>query len=234
MTSGTHQTALGSTSAPVRGPATPALDGTASSDAGNDSAAAAPALDTAGVNAALAEAICLGCEFDPVARTLCLELEVLALPDSGPDSRVRITLREVRRVAASLRRQLWNHIDPDILPLAPEALDQAIRSFGGGRLHGWEFLDVEDSGWARWRELLSFDAVLDPAQPGAHVLEFSQEEGTDPRELDVRVWFDALAVQDASGAEIPLPRFAAEGRRWWAAHDAGDPQAVRPGIAPPL
>ncbi|MFC3963836.1 hypothetical protein [Nocardia jiangsuensis] len=241
MTSGARQTALDSTSTPETGPAGSPRDAVARRDPGHDSRVLDPLLDIAGLNTALAEAVCLGSAFDPDGRTLCLELEVLRLPETrsgvtadGRDGRVRLTLRGVGRVAASLRAQRWNHVDADILPLTPDTIDQAIKSFGGGRLHGWEFVDVDDSGWSLWRELLSFDAVLDPERPGAHVFEFSQEEGVDPRELDVRVWFDELSVQDATGAEISAAHFVADGRRWWAAHDAGDPRAVRPGIAPPL
>ncbi|MEV0356053.1 hypothetical protein AB0H71_08310 [Nocardia sp. NPDC050697] len=241
MTSGARQTALDPTSTPETGPETAPNEIVARRDAGHDSRALDPLLDTEGLNIALAEAVCLGSAFDADGRTLCLELEVLRLPETRSgvggdhrDGRVRLTLRGVGRVAASLRRQLWNHVGADILPLAPDTLDQAIKSFGGGRLHGWEFVDVDDSGWSLWRELLSFDAVLDPERPGAHVFEFSQEEGVDPRELDVRVWFDELSVQDATGAELSPAHFVADGRRWWAAHDAGDPRAVRPGIAPPL
>ncbi|MFC8043703.1 hypothetical protein [Nocardia sp. NPDC057353] len=241
MTTGAQQTALGSTSARVTGQAAEQGGSAPRRDAGHDSRVLDPLLDIAGLNIALAEAVCLGSAFDREARTLCLELEVLRLPETrsgvtaeGRDGRVRLTLGGVGRVAASLRSQLWNHVDADILPLTPDTLDQAIKSFGGGRLHGWEFVDVDDSGWSLWRELLSFDAVLDAERPGAHVFEFSQEEGVDPRELDVRVWFDRLTVQDATGAELSPAHFVADGRRWWAAHDAGDPRAVRPGIAPPL
>lgn len=43
-----------------------------------------------------------------------------------------------------------------------------------------------------------------------------------------------MAIHDADGREIPLTDFIAGGVRWWEAHDAGDPQTIRPGIAPPL
>ncbi|WP_084505215.1 hypothetical protein [Nocardia harenae] len=241
MTSGARQTALDPTSTPETAPGAAPGEVVARRDAGHDSRALDPLLDSEGLNIALAEAVCLGSAFDPHGRTLCLELEVLRLPETRSgvaaehrDGRVRLTLRGVGRVAASLRSQRWNHVDADILPLAPDTLDQAIKSFGGGRLHGWEFVDVDDSGWSLWRELLSFDAVLDTERPSAHVFEFSQEEGVDPRELDVRVWFDELSVHDATGAELSPAHFVADGKRWWAAHDAGDPRAVRPGIAPPL
>ncbi|MET8773666.1 hypothetical protein AB0H49_29740 [Nocardia sp. NPDC050713] len=193
-------------------------------------------LDSTGFNTAISEATCLGLEVDTEAAILRLDLTVLTLPadKAAPqDHQVRLTFTGVSRVAASLRVQRWDDIEARILPLQLDGLDEAIRSFGGGRLHGWEFIDVDDSGWALWRELLSFDTKIDDHTP-SHVLEFSQEEGIDPRELDVRVWFDSLTVHDAKGKEIAPADFIAGGVRWWKAHDAGDPRTIRPGIVPPL
>jgi hypothetical protein len=193
-------------------------------------------LDTAGLNTALSEATCLGLEVDEAGRRLSLELEALTLPQEGPaaeGNRVLLTFTGVSRVAASMRVQRWDDLAATVLPLQLDGLDEGIRSFGGGRLHGWEFIDVDDSGWALWSELLSFDTKIGD-EIAAHVLEFSQEEGIDPRELDVRVWFDNMTIHDKSGREIPLPEFIAGGERWWKAHDEGDPQTMRPGIVPQL
>ncbi|MFI9507676.1 hypothetical protein [Nocardia sp. NPDC052566] len=193
-------------------------------------------MDTTGLNTALSEAACLGLEVDTAARELRLDLEVLTLPENGPapeDHRVRMTITGVSRVAASLRIQKWDDVEARVLPLELEGLGEAIASFGGGRLHGWEFIDIDDSGWSHWSELLSFDTLVD-GHVSAHVLEFSQEEGVDPRELDVRVWFDNMTIQDASGKSIPLAEFVADGARWWKAHDEGDPRTFRHGIVPQL
>lgn len=193
-------------------------------------------FDKTGLNTALSEATCLGLQVDTTARTVQLELEVLTLPEDGPapeDTRVRLTLTGVSRIAASLRSQNWDDIEARVLPLTVDSLSEAIGSFGGGGLHGWEFVDLDDSSWALWSELLSFDTMLDQ-HLAAHVMEFSQEEGIDPRELDVRVWFDNITAHDNTGREIPLKEFIAGGVRWWTAHDAGDPRTRRPGIAPPL
>ncbi|MEV6063496.1 hypothetical protein [Nocardia asteroides] len=193
-------------------------------------------FDINGLNTALSESTCLGVEVDAAAGRLQLALEVLTLPADGPaptDTKVLLTFTGVTRVAASLRIQRWDDIDAKVLPLSLDQLDEAIESFGGGGLHGWEFIDLDDSGWALWSELLSFDTVLDQ-RIAAHVIEFSQEEGIDPRELDVRVWFDRITVTDLSGREIPMAEFIAGGRRWWAAHDAGDVRASKADVAPPL
>lgn len=200
-------------------------------------------LDTAGLNIALSEATCLGLDVDIETKQLHLDLAVLTLPESvQPDSterttpeepKVRLTFNGVSRVAASLRQHRWDDNEPHVLPLELSGLSEAITSFGGGRLHGREFIDIDDSGWMLWSELLSFDTAIDQ-RISPHVLEFSQEEGINPRELDIRVWFDTIIIHDSNGDEVPLPDFVSGGVRWWSAHDVGDPRTVHPGIAPPL
>jgi hypothetical protein len=193
-------------------------------------------LDTTGLNTALAEATCLGAAVDAAAARLRLDLEVLTLPLDGPppeDRRVAMTLTGISRVAVSWRRQCWDDLEPTIFPLTLANLGEAIASFGGGALHGWDFIDADDSGWALWRELLSFDATVSDRQP-VHVLEFSQQEGIDPRELDVRVWFEGITIETRDGRAITPKEFIAGGERWWKAHDACDPRTMLPDVAPPM
>ncbi|WP_216892112.1 hypothetical protein [Nocardia alni] len=196
-------------------------------------------LDTAGLNTALAEGTCLGLVPDAAAARIRLELEVLtlpALPVDGPppdDRRVFLTLTGVSRIAASLRMQRWDDAEPHVFPLALDTLGESIASFGGGALHGWEFVDADDSGWSLWRELLSFDTTIGEG-PGTHLLEFSQQEGIDPRELDVRIWFEGITVETSQGALVPTAEFIAGGARWWKAHDACDPRTMLPDVAPPM
>ncbi|WP_024801323.1 hypothetical protein [Nocardia sp. BMG51109] len=193
-------------------------------------------LDAAGLNTALSEATCLGIVVDAEAARLRLELEVLTLPVDGPppeDRRVFLTLTGVSRVAASLRKQEWDDLEPQIFPLTLETLADAVAGFGGGALHGWDFIDVDDSGWSLWRELLSFDTTVGD-HPAVHLLEFSQQEGIDPRELDVRVWFTDLEIEDGDGRPVTAADFVAGGQRWWKAHDTCDPRTMLPDVAPPM
>ncbi|MVU79786.1 hypothetical protein GPX89_21395 [Nocardia sp. ET3-3] len=193
-------------------------------------------LDIKGLNLALSEATCLGIDVDTENATLRLELDVLTLPEDGPppaDCDIYLTLTGVSRVACSLRRQRWDDLEPVVLPLTLDGLHDAVNSFGGGALHGWDFLDLSDSSWSQWKKLLSFDTELRDT-PGEHMMEFSQEEGIDPRELDLRIWFDGVEVTDKQGTPIPLQQFIDGGVRWWQAHDAGDPRTQRPDVVPPL
>ncbi|MFI5778517.1 hypothetical protein [Nocardia sp. NPDC051570] len=194
------------------------------------------ALDTTGLNTALAEATCLAVTADPAAARFHLELEVLTQPTDGAapqESRVHLTLTGVSRIAASLRVQNWDDIQPTVFPLTVEGLHDAIASFGGSALHGWEFIDVDDSSWSLWRELLSFDTTVSD-RPATHVLEFSQQEGVDPRELDVRVWFENIEIETIDGRPIAPADFISGGQRWWKSHDSCDPRTMLPDVAPPM
>ena len=189
-----------------------------------------------GLNTALSEATCLNLDIDEAGATAAVTLEVLALPVDGATAAGRTVvahLAGVGRIAASLRSQEWDEAKPTVYPLALDGLHDAIASFGGTHLHGWEFIDLPDSSWKQWLKLLSLDTTLSD-EPASHVLELSQEEGVDPRELDVRIWFNDLDIRDADGQPILLEDFIDGGVRWWAAHDSGDPRTRNADIAPPL
>lgn len=165
-----------------------------------------------------------------------MRLDVLTMPNDGTDRMHRpVTLRldQIGRIAASLRAQAWNDVEPTVFPLDLDKLDEVVQSYGGVSLHGWEFIDLPESSWAQWRELLSVDTTLSGTDD-KHVLELSLQEGTNPRELDLRVWFGNLSVTDESGRPITLDTFMADSRRWWDAHDHSDPRAVAAEVAPPL
>ncbi|MBJ8346325.1 hypothetical protein [Antrihabitans sp. YC2-6] len=194
-----------------------------------------------GLNTALSEATCRGITVDDRGGKVSLTLDVLALPGEAeqptPNPTVVLALAGVARLAASLRSQRWDQIAPTVEKLALEDLSTAVESFGGCHLHGWEFLDLPESSWTQWGHLLSLDTRLSNDE-APHVLEFSQEEGTSPRELDLRIWFTAIEITSPSGDPIALEEFIAGGLRWWTAHDAGDPRTqadhLADDIAPPL
>lgn len=187
-----------------------------------------------GLNWALSEAVCRGVQVDADARTVGLSLDVLTLTESGSTTRpVVVSLAGVGRLAASLRYQLWNDAEPTVEPLQLDQLGSAVASFGGCRLHGWEFIDLPDSSWTQWGHLLSFDTSLSDA-PTAHVLEFTQEEGAQPRELDLRIWFDSLSISGSDGDPVTIDDLVAGGVTWWSAHDAGDPRTLGDDIPPKL
>lgn len=196
-------------------------------------------IDTVGLNTALSEATCLGIDVNTVDARLRIRLEVLSLPEGGEpsaDRRVDVVLTGVRRVAASLRFHWWTLTEPEetVLPLTLEGLDEAIKTFGGGCLHGWEFVDSPENSWKRWAELLSFDTTLSE-EPARHTLEFSQQEGSNNRELDMRVWFSGLSIENSAGDPLATPGFIADGTRWWQAHRNSDPRTAHVWhVNPPL
>jgi hypothetical protein len=195
-------------------------------------------LDTTGLNTALSEATCLGIEVDSARGRARIPLEVLSAPEQGAPHTRRLDLQldGVARIAASLRFHWWTILEPEqtVLPLTLETLSEAVQTFGGSELHGWEFVDPPESSWSQWSQLLSFDTVLS-SEPAPHVLELTQQEGINNRELDVRIWFADVEVTEPDGKAVPQQEFVADGRRWWRRHERNDPATNTIWhVAPPL
>jgi len=190
--------------------------------------------DRDGLNVALNEATWFGLNLDVQARRASLLLSVLSLPADGPapaNTPVIVTLEGVSRIAASLRNGWWNEEDAEVVPLGLEDLETVVRSFGGCQIYGWEFLDPPEESWAYWQRRCSLDVQFGE-QASPHVVEVFQAGGAPDRHLDLRVWFNRIAIGTREGRQITLVDFIAGGLRWWDALAAGDPRTHGAGIYP--
>lgn len=163
--------------------------------------------------------------------TVEAELEVLTLPESGPepsDRRRILRLTGVSRIAASYRRGRWDDPLAQAVPLELTDLNEVIERFGRLPIYGWEFIDLGDAHFRRWRDRLSLDIRLDAS--GTHTVDVFQENGVEI--LDYRVWFAGLEVLDGEGLRIPTEAFVAGGVRWWDALYARDGRTGGHGIVP--
>ncbi|WP_203828107.1 hypothetical protein [Actinoplanes palleronii] len=172
-----------------------------------------------GIGVALNESDWVGIAVEPAARRVEVAFDVLSLPSGCTP--VGLVLDGVSRVVASLRHGRWGDASAPVETFALDDLGGVVRGFGGGPVHGWEFIDPPERDWLTWKERLSLDVSL-RREPGRHVLDLFQEgDDTDPpRHLDLRVWFDTLRITRAGGAEIPLPDFIESGRRLWSGFQA--------------
>lgn len=190
-----------------------------------------------GLGVALNEATLLGVEADANARTVCVTLRVLSLPEAGPppdDLWVLLSLSPVGRVAASLRLGPWNDDTAAVEPFAIEDLSGVVRSFEGCDIYGWHFFDCGDEDFDRWSGRLSLD-WRGGTDGLAHTLDLFQEgadRGQD-RHLDLRLWFDDLTLYTPTKAVLPVEEFIAGGRRWWDAFYRGDPRTMSGEIVVP-
>lgn len=175
-----------------------------------------------GLGVALNEADLVGLAFDLVTRTAVVTLLVPALAaDSAHRAReVQLLLHPVARVAASLRRGVWNDRDAAVVPQRLDDLPATVRSFGGQPIYGFEFFDVHERELATWGDRLSLD-WRSGSGAGAHSLALFQEGGLD-RHLDLCLWFDDLEILDGRGMRVRVEDFVAEGSAWWCAFRAGD------------
>jgi hypothetical protein len=184
------------------------------------------------LNVALNEATLLGAEVDTELRTAAVTLSVLSLPEKGPppeDPRVQLLLQPVGRVCASLRHGRWDDEEAPVEGFRIDELLTVLGRLGAHAVYGWEFFDVSEEDFARWKDRLSLDWQAPGDDGRSHTLVLFQEAEA---HLDLCFWFDDLVVQTPSYEEIPLDEFTAGGKRWWDALYAGDPRTADSGIVP--
>lgn len=188
----------------------------------------------AGLDTALNEADFCDIRINERRGEVRLLFVVLTLPEEGPepeDRRTVLSCSGVSRIVASLRRAIGHEGEEETVSLFLEELPSTVRSFGSQPIFGWRFLDMPESGDAPWRDKASLDFSVGRGR-GEHSIDLFQESIDEPaRRLDLRIEFDELTVTDARGDALPLDDFAAGGRRWWAALEAGDPRTEGHGIS---
>jgi hypothetical protein len=187
------------------------------------------------IGVALNEASLLGAEYNPDTNAVGLTLSVLTLPDdSSPepeDPRRQIILTEIGRLAGVLTARQADPSSAAVEPFSVSDLLSVVESFGGQAVYGWDFINGDDHGFAKWRRNLSVDHRPREGSLENRIFLF-QEGATDDRVLDLWIWFSDLIVRDAVGSTIPLDRFVADGKRWWDALYAHDPRTRGHGIVP--
>jgi len=179
--------------------------------------------DTEGLNIGLNEATLLGLELDPSRRLANGTFAVLSLPESGEvpsDRRVQVLFVNVGRVAATLTQP----DQPGAVPVQIEQLLDAVQSFGGRAIYGWEFFDIKDNPLQPSGAGKSLDIEFEDGSR-AHSINLFQEDGQEGgRRIDICIWFEGLALLTPDGNEVDLEEFVAGGRRWWDAFHKHDPR----------
>jgi hypothetical protein len=190
----------------------------------------------AGLEVALNEADFCDLRINERTGEVQLLMVVLTLPEVGPepeDRRTVLSCEGVSRVLASLRHGRWDDETAPVEELRLQDLPLTVRSFGSQPIHGWDFLDLPESGNAAWKRQASIDFSVGQGR-GEHSIDVFQESvAGPPRHLDLRIEFDELTVRDATGESLELEDFAAGGRRWWAALETSDPRVEGHGITRP-
>ncbi|MHB1987410.1 MAG: hypothetical protein ACYCSF_05430 [Acidimicrobiales bacterium] len=189
----------------------------------------------AGLDIALNEADFCDIRINERGGEVRLLMVVLTLPRDGPapeDTRTVLSCTGVSRIVASLREGRWDDATAEVVPLRLAELPSTVRSFGSQPVYGWEFIDAPASRRPVWRDRASLDFSVGRGR-GEHSIDLFQASiGEGHRHLDLRIEFDDLAVTDADDRTVPLEDFAAGGRRWWAALEAGDARTEGHGISP--
>jgi hypothetical protein len=166
-------------------------------------------------------------------REAAVLVEVLTLPDIGPeqlDRRILVRLTGVGRVVASLRHGRWDDPRAPVESFDLDSLSDVVSGFGLSHLYGWEFFDAPASRLEGWRDRVSLDVRFDD-RSGAHSLYLFKEPKSGPaRHLDLVIFFDGLGGYDARWHPVSLEEVVAGARRWWDALRRGDQRAEGHGI----
>ena len=186
-----------------------------------------------GLNIALNEASLLGVEVDPQARTAAATLAVLTLPEVGPmvsDNRLQFLFYPVGRIVASLRKGAWNDEKAEVVEFELADLLSVVQEFGGAPIYGWKFFDNTDvEAFRRWSDRLSLDHETG-LEGRTHTIDLFQEGYQ--RHLDIRIWFDKIAIGDPAGDQVLLDDLIAGGKRWWDGFYNGDARTQGSGLVP--
>jgi hypothetical protein len=179
------------------------------------------------LNVALNEARFVAFHFDLYRRIASVELRVLTLPSDGPAPKevsVELRLFPVGRIAAS-----YVGSDGHVKRLRIDDLSDAVRSFGGQPIYGWEFFNPPSANLAVWENRLSLD--WRGGDTGlTHTLHLFQE--SNDRKLDLCLWFDDVEIRDEHGGEMAIEAVIASGKQWWDSVFSDDSGTRGSGIYP--
>ena len=187
-----------------------------------------------GLGIAFNEASLRGVEVD-AERFLCgITLSVLSLPegDTPPsDPKLQLLPYPVGRVSASLRSSLSDVPVAKAQTFALPDLLEVVRGFGRQPIYGWEFIDADEKQFESWSNNLSLD-WKGVSSAMRHSISRFQEDVTNSRLLDLRVWFNEIGFRGSTGEELEISDVIAGGKRWWDGLYSGDKRTQGAGIVP--
>lgn len=140
---------------------------------------------------------------------------------------VTVSLSDVSRIAASLRRGEYLDRSAPVASFGIDSLDSIMQGFWPGAIFG-HFIDADPTD-AAWRDRLSLD-IQRSAHGGSHT--FSLWNANPEWAFDLIIWFDHLAVFDTGGAELDLDRLIAGGDQFAKAVHEDHPSTAQSGIVP--
>ena len=177
-----------------------------------------------GLGRALNEAELLGAEFDFEREFLAFTFNPIVVDEKGKvptDRRVQMILRNVTRIASSLRNSSWDNDKQKAEKFELTDLLSTVNSFGGLPIYDGEFFNCGAEHFKRWENRLSFDWKNKKYIGKENTFDFFQEGHE--RHLDIRVWFDEIHFFDPNGQKIEFHKFMDASDRGWNALNS-DPE----------
>ena len=184
-----------------------------------------------GLGRALNEAELLGAEFDFEKEFLACTFNPIVVDENGKvptDRRIQLILRNVNRIASSLRNSDWNDDKQQAEKFELADLLIIVNSFGGLPIYGWEFFNCAEEDFKRWENRLSFDWENKKYDGKEHTFDFFQEGHE--RHLDIRVWCSEIHLFNPNRQKIDLHEFMKASDRGWNAMNSNPEISKRYGI----
>ncbi len=139
------------------------------------------------------------------------------LPD---ENRFQFVFKPVGRFIASYKKK--NDVDKqvELVAFEPEGISDVIQSFEEQQLYGWDFVNVEEEFFDKWKDELSFDHSVS-AEVGMANTIYLFKEGW-KRDIVIRIWFDDFEIFNSKNEQVQLEEFLENGKRGWNAIYAGN------------
>lgn len=132
------------------------------------------------------------------------------------DSRVRVFFKSVGRIAVSYRKGEWNDEEAEVLKLDEKELKNAFEGLILDSMYGWEFINLDDTGFNKWSTRLSLDKITATNWNTMNTIDlFAEQVGKDEVTIDLRIWFENLEIVDFNDRPMTVQEFVDSGKRGW-------------------
>lgn len=168
-----------------------------------------------GLNLALNEAIIIGLDFDEHQQIVYVTFYPIAIQQDGKipnDNRFLFAFRNVGRLASSLTPE------PDLtaVKFEPGELGDKMSEFKNESIYGWEFIgNAEEISFKQWKDNVSFDIIINDDYFNQNTIDLCQQCKYSTKVIDIRIWFENIAVFDSDLKPFDIPTFIDNGKRGW-------------------
>lgn len=147
------------------------------------------------------------------------------LPD---ENRFQLVFKPVGRFIASYKKDVDG--SEELQKFEPEGISDVIQSFDKQQIYGWDFVNIEEEFFDKWKDELSFDYSVSAEVGMANTIYLFQEYWK--QDIDIRIWFDDFEIFNSKNEQVQLEEFLENGKRGWNAIYRGEGRGRGFGVVP--